>query len=297
MDGLAPVYQQVGTRNIYRGREAVRIIATYINWKNVGEEPAVIAENSARIKSRIRLHDGALDNEPCAIVGSAPSLADTWEQIRACKTIFTCAGAHRYLIERGIVPMYHVDSDPRAYKADILGDPHPAVTYLIASICHPTYFDKLELFGTKVKLWHMLFLEPEIFRLFPVNDWILTGGHTVGPRAIKIARLMGYANFHIFGIDASARQEKTGIKTHAEGHPNPPSDLESIDYDGQRYLSNGNWQDHAGILLKDFDRMPEVQYKFYGNGLMQHMAQNHVRVKRAKMPIRVYRGEDGNCYW
>jgi len=285
-------YQQAEPTNVYQGRLAVRIIATYINWKAIGEDPAVIAENSARIKPRIHL-DKRVTSLPAAIVGFGPSLKDTWKSLQHFTTIFTCSGAHKFLIERGIVPTYHVDSDPRAYKADILGDPHPRVNYLISSICHPTYFDKLELYHARVKLWHMLFLEPEIFAHFPINEWILTGGHTVGPRAIKIAALMGYHNLHMFGFDGSVAENAT----HAGAHPAPPTDLGRIKFNDKTYISNINWQDHAEILLKDFDRMPEVKYKFYGDGLIQALAKKHVPIKRAHMPPRVYKGEDGNCYW
>lgn len=289
----APVYQQVGKPNVYAGRQAVRIIATYINWQNIGEDPAVIAENSARIPGRIKLHEGELNQEPVAVVGFGPSLRDTWPALRDFKTIYTSSGAHKFLIEKGIVPTYHVDSDPRAYKADILGQPHQDVTYLIASICHPTYFDKLEMHHAKVKLWHMLFLEPEIFAYFPKNDWIMTGGHTVGPRAIKIARFMGHANLHMFGFDGSIKDGAT----HTTEHPHPPTDLERVKFGSKSYLTNNNWQDHIEILLKDFDRMPEVSYKFYGEGLIQAMAAEHVPVKRAVLPDKVYKNEEGRCVW
>lgn len=288
------VYQQVGQTNVYHGRQAVRIIATYINWKAIGEDPAVIVENSARIKGRIHLAEPKeLNLEPVAIVGFGPSLKDTWKDVRKFKKIFTCSGAHKFLIEHGIVPTYHVDSDPRAYKADILGNPHPLVTYMISSICHPTYFDKLELYRSRVWLWHMLFLEPEIFKYFPVNEWILTGGHTVGPRAIKIAALMGYCNLHMFGFDGSVQEDAT----HATKHPAAPSDFVRTKVGGKTYVTTNNWQDHAEILLKDFDRMPEVVYEFHGDGLIQAMAAQHVPIERAKMPPRVFKGEDGQCYW
>lgn len=287
------VYSQVGEPNVYKGRQAIRIIGTYINWEMIGEDPSVIAENSRRIHGRIALHEGELNKHPVAVVGFGPSLKDTWEQLRDFKPIYTCSGAHKFLIEKGIVPTYHVDSDPRAYKADILGEPHSDVTYLMASICHPTYFDKLELYHARVKLWHMLFLEPTVFAHFPKHEWIMTGGHTVGPRAIKIARFMGNANLHMFGFDGSVADGRT----HSSEHPHPPSDLEKLKFNGKSYLTNHNWQDHAEILFKDFDRMPEVSYKFYGDGLIQSMARDHVRISRASMPDKVYKNDEGNCVW
>lgn len=289
MDGQ--VYQQIPIPAI---NKPIRVIATYINWEAVSSNPAVIAENSARITDRIKIQKGEPSNEPVAIVAFGPSLRTTWERVGEFKTIYTCSGAHRFLIDRGIIPTFHVDSDPRAYKADILGRPHPDVEYLLASICHPTYFDKLEMHHAKVKLWHMLFLEPEIFQFYPKMEWIMTGGHTVGPRTIKLARMMGHANLHIFGMDGSTDNEG---RTHANDHPNPPTDLDWIEYEGKRYFTNPNWEDHAAILLQELDRMPEVQTTWYGDGLIQEMAKRHVPVKRAMQPIRVYKDERGECMW
>ena len=294
MDGITAgpaVYKQIA---VPPQNKNTRIIATYINWDAVEADPAVIVENSARIKGRIKIEKGAPDYEPVAIVAFGPSLRHTWTQLSNFKIIYTCSGAHRFLVERGMVPTYHVDSDPRAYKADILGEPHRDVEYLISSICHPTYFDKLELHRSKVKLWHMLFLEPEIFTFYPKMEWIMTGGHTVGPRTIKLARIMGHANLHMFGFDGSVDGEG---RTHATEHPHPPLDMDWIQYEGKRYYTNRNWEDHAAILLNDLDRMPEVRTMFYGDGLIQEMAKRHIPVTRAPQPIRVYKDEKGQCMW
>jgi len=291
---------ELATPNIYRqiiippANKSTQIIATYINWDAVEAAPCVIAENSERIKARIKIEKGEPDYDPVAIVAFGPSLRDTWQQLRDFDTIYTCSGAHKFLSERGIFPTYHVDSDPRAYKADILGTPHDSVVYLLASICHPTYFDKLELYQSKVKLWHMLFLEPEIFKFYPKMEWIMTGGHTVGPRTIKLARMMGHANLHMFGFDGNVDSEG---RTHADEHSHPPTDLDWIEFNGRRYYTNHNWEDHAVFLLKDLDRQPEIKYTFHGDGLIQEMAKLHMPVKRAAMPIRVYKDANGACMW
>jgi hypothetical protein len=291
----APLYKQA---EMQPNMQAIRIIGTYINWKQLGVEPKLIAENSARIKGRISYEnyrkDAPLSDEPVAIVGFGPSLQKTWHELKYFNTIFTGSGAHEFLIWRGIVPTYHVESDPHAYKAEILGAPHQKCTYLISSICHPTYFDKLESNEVNVKLWHMLFLEPEIFAHYPKHEWIFTGGHIVGPRAVKMARIMGYNNLHIFGLDGSAIDGAT----HATNHPNPPKiDLEKVEVNGKSFYSNRTWEDHAKILFQDLDRMPEVKTTFYGDGMIQEMAKVHKPIQRAQMPMMVFKGEDGQCYW
>src|SRR5262249_8099191 len=92
--------------------------------------------------------------EPIALVCSGPSLAQTWEEIKGFYKILTCSGAHNFLIERGIVPTWHAETDPRAHKACFVKPSHAAVEYLIASNCHPDLFDALE--GRTVRLWHVM---------------------------------------------------------------------------------------------------------------------------------------------
>lgn len=291
----APGYKQVENTGI----QATRIIGTYINWSQLGVEPTLIAENSERIKDRINYEefrkDAPLSDEPVAIVGYGPSLKKTWPMLKDYKTIYTGSGSHRFLLDKGIVPTFHVESDPHEYKAEILGGAHPWTTYLISSICHPKYFDVLEHHHVRVKLWHMLFLEPEVWKYFPDEEWIMTGGHIVGPRMVKIARIMGHSNLHIFGLDAST----DGALTHSDArHPNPPEELEHIEAsNGKYYWTNRSWEDHANILFKELDRMPEVKTTFFGDGLIQAMAKTHVPVNRAPMPMMVFKGKDGQCYW
>src|SRR3954470_13717250 len=50
-----------------------------------------------------------LRTEPIAVVGVGSSLNDTWEQIKAFKNVITCSGAHKFLVERGVIPTWHCD--------------------------------------------------------------------------------------------------------------------------------------------------------------------------------------------
>ena len=251
------------------GYQLVHLVATKIDWERFGVDPGVIPGNCQRVKGRFQPFYGSR-SESVAIVGYGKSLVETWEQIKQFPIIFSCSGSHNFLLERGIVPTYHVESDPGKHKVPLLGTPHPDVTYLIASICHPTYFDLLERHSIpKLLLWHLLFLEPHIYALYPRGEWLMTGGNTVGPRTMKMARLLGYTEQHIFGFDGS-----TG---YAADHPNTPKRLKGCEYDGKMYETTYNWLEHAKMMFTDMDRMAEVKAHFYGEGLIQAMAKNYVR--------------------
>jgi len=262
----------------------LELTSTIIDWEALEVDPQVMLDNSARIHTRVNPYTGVeYMTEPVAIVGSGPSLLETWPQIADYKTVYSCSGAHKFLIEHGIVPTYHCESDPRPYKADILGKPHRDVIYLIASLCHPTYFDKLELYRAQVKLWHVYFSEPRsLLNYYPLNEWIFTGGHTIGPRTAKIARIMGHVNLHFYGLDCSVG---THGYTHAEAHPHPPDRFHTVEVGGRKFITDVQWETHAKGFLDDLDHLSEVTYKFFGDGLQQALAKEHKRVPKRYRPL------------
>lgn len=222
---------------------------------------------TARVIGRIAPHYDRR-SEPIAVVGYGPSLEDTWEQVKGFPYIISCSGAHRFLIDRGIIPTWHVEVDPRAHKVQLIGDPHPAVEYLIASACHPAVFDHLE--GSKVSLWHVFDNKDEGLRTLPPGEWAITGGCDAGLRAITIAGFLGFRDLHVFGLDGSGRKA-----SHAADHPNMVRKYIPCDYDGVTYQTTPALLEAARGLWHELDQMPAVRARFYGEGLIQHMAKHY----------------------
>lgn len=201
--------------------------------------------------------------EPCAIVGFGPSLKDTWGKIKEFKFVMTCSGSHKFLIERGIVPQWHVEVDPRAHKIELLGPPHKDVEYLVASTCHPKYFDHLE--GFNVKLWHVFDATEDGRRMLPHGDWAVTGGCDVGLRAITLASFLGFRDLHVFGIDGSAK----GEDRHAALHPNSGKKFFEVEHLGIKYLTTPAMMEAAKQTVHELKQLPKVRATFYGDGLTQ----------------------------
>ena len=241
--------------------ESLYFSATVINWEGMGIDPAIIGRNSRRIKDRFEPTLKVLSDEPIAVVAYGPSLRDTWEEIRDYKRIITCSGAHKFLRDRGLLPDYHVESDPRPHKIAMLGEPSYGTQYLIASCCDSNYLDALE--GHRVKLWHILFEHENAYSHIPNGDWIMTGGNTIGPRTVKMARLLGFTNFHLYGFDASGR--------HAGEHTNPvPADrFRTVHCDGKSFETTTMLFVHMNNALNDFNTIPNAKFTFHGEGLMQ----------------------------
>ena len=222
---------------------------------------------TARIKERLK--PGPLRDEPIALVCFGPSLRDTWEQVKDFKYIMSCSGAHKFLLERGIVPTWHVEVDPRSHKVHLIGQPHPGVEYLISATCHPAVFDHLE--GYKVTLWHVFANEKESIRTMPANEWAITGGCSVGLRTMTIARFLGFTNQHIFGMDGC--HGATG--SHAEVHPTQFAQ-QTCEYGGKTYITTISYLEAAKQTWHELDQMPDVKPTFYGEGLVQAMAKDYI---------------------
>lgn len=224
----------------------------------------------ARVKGRIQPHYDRRD-DPIAVVGFGPSLQDTWEQIKPFKYVITCSGSHRFLIDRGIIPNWHVEVDPRDHKIGLLGQPHPDVEYLPSSTCHPKYFDHLE--GYNVKLWHVFDATADGLRLLPPGEWAITGGCDVGMRAMTIAAFFGFRDLHMFGFDGCARNDER----HAAYHPHGKQKYSIVTHDGVDYLTTPGMLAAAQQILHELDQMPNVTATFYGQGLIQAITKGYVR--------------------
>ncbi len=215
----------------------------------------------------------ALRDDPIALVCFGPSLKDTWEAIKDFKYVMTCSGAHKFLVERGIAPTWHVEVDPRPHKVGLMGQPQRETEYLIASTCNPKVFDHLK--DYKVTLWHVFDAEEDALRTLPHGQWALCGGCSVGLRTMTIARFMGFTKQHIFGMDGNAREEES----HASEHPHNPKKFRHVEYpegSGRQWLTTSSILEAAKGTWHELNQMPDVIPTFYGEGLVQAMWKDYV---------------------
>jgi hypothetical protein len=165
------------------------------------------------------------DNRIC-IVGFGPSLRDTWRDLLVERRAFgakivSTSGAHDFLIERGIIPDYHVEVDPREHKAFFTRNSHPTVNYWIASCCHPKLVDNLVDRKSKVALWHLLNSDDDLQIAAPdgpdPDAMLVCGGSGVAARAIHLFYTQGYRSFSLYGMDCSfdpkSREQHAGEHT------------------------------------------------------------------------------------
>lgn len=146
------------------------------------------------------------DARSMSVACYGPSLAETWRALT--RPILSMSGATRFLADRGVVPDFHLDMDPRAHKIKHLVPPVPGVHYLMASVCPPETWDVLA--GERVTLWHTYSGKDDdgsttydwVARHDP-GELVIHGGSTIGLTALHVGGVLGYRHFEVHGMDGS----------------------------------------------------------------------------------------------
>jgi hypothetical protein len=138
-------------------------------------------------------------NKIASIVGGGPSLKETIGDLKG--DVFAAGSSNDFLAMNGITPKYSIQCDPDAITGLYITNTNDETIYLIASCCHTATFDKLK--NRKVYTWHS-FSEDQLPTIKEVDPqfYAISGGCTVGLRAINIGVILGYKHFHLFGFDS-----------------------------------------------------------------------------------------------
>lgn len=206
-----------------------------------------------------------------SIVCFGPSLKDTWREIK--RPMMTISGAHEFLLDRGVVPEYHVDCDPREHKAKMCKGAHKDVKYRMATCCHPIWWDMLK--DQDVELWHLHndeHSETWVRKNDPGAN-MLGGGSTAGMRALEVGSMLGYRRFEIHGMDCSC----TGPgERHAAEHLGKKQNEVEVSVDGRWFLSTPQMVESAKEMIT-FIQNYDCEIKFRGWGLQQAMVKHFTR--------------------
>lgn len=145
---------------------------------------------------------------PVSICGAGPSLGKNLDKLQG--DVFAINSAIGFLLGKGIVPRWAMIWDC-ADVCEQFAIPHPEITYLIGSRCHPKVFERLK--DCKVVVWHacgdhniLEYLEQK-----GVNEPLVNGGTTGVTRGIYLAYALGYRDFHLYGADSCYVQGETHV--------------------------------------------------------------------------------------
>lgn len=154
-----------------------------------------------------------------SLVGSGPSIQETYKELQG--DVCAINQAVGFLIEKGVIPKFAMLWD----AADIVSNfavPHPDVTYLVASRCHPSVFERLK--DCKVIVWHAGGDHKinEYLSSRNIIEPMVLGGSAGITRGIFLLGALGYRNLHLFGADSSYASDG---KTHAIKSLVPEKDI------------------------------------------------------------------------
>lgn len=235
-----------------------------------------------RLGARVPKHD-----RRAIVVCAGPSLRDTWPVVALAQAngadVFSVSITHKFLIDRGIIPLAQLDCDPREHKARQFGEPDHRVQYWLASCVHPSYLDKLE--GYDVSLWHSYNgkASHEIAKIDPGHE-VIVGGGSIGLRALSVLYCQGYRTFDIHGMDSSYAEDGTD---HCGVHLGKKLDVINTICGGKVFKSTAVNIAYARYFFKSMDMLKGGTFNLFGNGLLAEM------VKQGQWPDAI---EDTNDY-
>lgn len=159
------------------------------------------------------------------LVGAGPSIETTLDEMEG--DICAINSAIGFLLDHGKVPKWAMLWDASPLVANF-AVPHPEVTYLVASRCHQSVFERLK--DCKVIVWHAagdhdiikVMNKPEVIAKQKVEEPLIPGGSAGITRGIFVMTALGYTEVHIFGADSS--YSSLG-NTHVRGSLVPEKDM------------------------------------------------------------------------
>lgn len=218
-----------------------------------------------------------------------PSLKSDWTKIkRTAGDIWTTSGAHQFLIDRNIVPMAHVECDPRPHKAKGFGAAHKGVTYFLASASSREMFEAVV--GYEAWLYHLSSSveETQLLKAWSMDRKHIEiyGGTNSGITTISLGALLGYRNFQIFGMDCSFEVEEQ-LLYWPKDCPMPPDIRKKVSFHGGKHFNEDQNLFRVWVGDRPFVTSPQLmqcaqdfmillsQYKFkfklHGDGFLVNL--------------------------
>jgi len=207
----------------------------------------------------------AREGKSLLICAGGPTLKDHIEEIkRADGCVFAINDTYDYLVEQGIVPWGFGMMEIAPWPHDFLKHANKDTKYFLASMAHPTAFDRLE--GFDVTMWHAWAGIGEDAIIGP-GVYKVTGGEALSIRAINLGLMLGFREFEMYGVDGCFAEE-----THAY------YDRDDIQEGTQEVWFGGRlFKSHYYLArqAKDLARLCKIHHhlfklKTHGDGLVQY---------------------------
>lgn len=232
---------------------------------NVGDEVFSFNVTSAVAMDLPWLQVEAENNKDAVLIAGGPSLADCKDELlaryKSGQIFFALNNTAKWLIDRNMIPHYHVMLDARPFNARFIKR-NKNTHYLISSQCAPEVFAA----AGEVTLWHPN-IEGIQSYIGDKEAALIGGGTTVGLQAMSIAYTKGFRRLHLFGYDSSYRS--------GEGHayPQPENDgepLVHVSFAGKQFMC-ARWMVHQVEEFKEVAKqlVDSCSISVAGEGFLQ----------------------------
>lgn len=206
-----------------------------------------------------------------AIVGSGPSLKETWVRLKDFEgDILACNAACQFLLERGITPTYMMCFDADPLMLEFI-TPRKDIIHLIGSRCPPEAFEMLK--GCEVYVWHAggdRYIEEILVENGMASEPMVNGGTAAVTRSMYLAPALGYTELHIFGADSSFANGDTHIRKSTT------DEKRILIKCAGRIFETAPWMtvqiEDFKILAPDLRDNYGIRIVMHGDGYMQHVA-------------------------
>lgn len=202
-----------------------------------------------------------ITDEPLAIVGGGPSLNSHLDELRKFKHVMVCGSAHDHLIAKGIKPEFAVFCDAMP-SPPFFDRKTPDCTYLLATQCDGSLFDHLS--DCTVWMWDIDgCVDSKVFE----KRGRINGGSTAAMRAPALGMVLGFRDFHFFGVDSSFEDENR----HAYEYTDESDILPTIDaqINGRTFRTTKQFIAQAQDLQKILTHCGHLfSVKVYGDTLL-----------------------------
>lgn len=275
--------------NIFWTHEADGACSFYVSaWRDAKEivEAGVlnVEEEQAKANVRFNIAQGWKDVQihpendyEVMIVGSAPSLAERWDQIRELREkgykLVTLNGAYNACLERGLIPSAQIIVDAREHNARFAKPVVENCIYLISSQCDPSVLEGLP--KDRTYLWHAAQeMFDDILREHYKDTpyWPVPGGSTVLLRAIPLLRNLGCRRYHLFGCDSCLEDGKHHAFDQKE---NDGASVIPIIVGGRTFMCHPYMAAQAQEFMDLIRTIGDViDIEIYGDGLLAHIVKH-----------------------
>ena len=204
-----------------------------------------------------------------------PSLEQSFDEIKRLSAlpdhyVFCVKHAHDRLINAGIIPWGCFLLDPRGHVQDFIENPHPEIRYFVASMCHPTTWDRLLEKNSKIYGYHAHVgagEEKVIGERFGNSAFMIGGGCSSAMRGISVLFTMGFRWQKLYGYDCCYFDPVDMTEKNKRGEPK----YIEVEVLGKKFITDPEKVAQCQDFTRILEQVGAPHLEVYGPGMVPHI--------------------------